>query len=459
MASSAPRISRAKWYKLLGYEPRLGQRLMDEAADAGKRFLSLFTFPQFGKSYGVAKSVEPSLLLPDTHGWIVAPTYTDGEKEFSYIYKDFAETGVLKMATRKHYDTRGGNMAIEFPWGAWVRVISAENPDNLRREQLDWVILAEASKLPANLYERHLYARMAIRKGKVYVPTTPKGFSWCYEAFRVPSLPVKDRTFQYGPWVNNRRALIGGEPNPDYDPLYWSCVVSAAEEFGDVLEVNVHDRETVARARKMLPRQIFAEQFGGDFASYQGTIYPFDPVVHECDPFPIPSEWRHIVGWDHGAGGGSDPTAILVGSYDPKGCLYWWGEIYDEQVRSVKERAMLLRVMLAGKKLSAPIMRGRDAKQVGTELSEVGIQSTFPDASTVDARIIRKTSLMREGKWKILRRQCPWLKRQVLSNEWDEKNPGKPKDGDDHAVEASGYAELAPMTGMRWNHPKRFNQM
>jgi type II secretory pathway component PulL len=61
----------------------------------------------------------------------------------------------------------------------------------------------------------------------------------------------------------------------------------------------------------------------------------------------------------------------------------------------------------------------------------------------VDARIIRKTALMREGKWKILRGCCPWLKRQVMENEWDEKNPGKPKDGNDHAVEASGYAELA----------------
>jgi hypothetical protein len=191
---------------------------------------------------------------------------------------------------------------------------------------------------------------------------------------------------------------------------------------------------------------MFAEQFGGEAASYAGLIYAFDPSLHECEPFPIPREWRTVVGYDHGAGGGSDPTAILVASVSPSGHWYFWGELYDEQQRSVKERGQLLRVLLQGRNLACPIMRGRDAKQVGWELQEIGFPSTYAELSSVDARIIKTTALMRDKQFSILRGRCPHLRAQFGSWEWDEKNPGKPRNNqDDHALEAAGYAVLAPL--------------
>ena len=86
-------------------------------------------------------------------------------------------------------------MHIELYNGSWIQVISAENPENLRREQLDVVILAEASKLNENLYDRYLYARVEKRHGIVLVPTTHKGYGWVYDKFYVPIKNAKGSLF------------------------------------------------------------------------------------------------------------------------------------------------------------------------------------------------------------------------------------------------------------------------
>lgn len=436
-------IGRANYYAKLEYTPKPGQAAFDSLVDQGKRFVSYFAPPQDGKSHHTAKAIGSYLLLPDTHIWIVAPVFQDGAKEFGYVYQDLAILGLLKGAVRKHFDIRGGNMHLELRNGSWIQVISADNPESLRREQLDIVVLAEASKLNENLYDRYLYARVEKRRGKVFVPTTHKGYGWVYSDFRVPSLQMKDKSWTWGPWAGGRREKIGGEPNPEYDADYASVQVSYVEDYGEVLHTGEYTPEVIEKARRRLPGPMFAEQFGGEAASYSGLVYPFDPTRHECNPFDIPRDWTHVVGYDHGAGGGSDPTAILIGSYSPDGTLYFWREIYDTEIRAVSARAGMLRAALSGR--VPTIMRGRDAKQVAKELSDAGFASSYPRESEISARLIRMTSLMQENRWKMFRGRCPNMKREILAYEWDEKNPGNPKDGNDHALEAAGMASLAPV--------------
>lgn len=440
------KLSRARWYERLGYVPRNGQAALDAAVDGGKRFAAMFAFPQAGKSFGAAHHASFDLLKPDWHIWIVGAKYEFGAKEFGYIWRDlgsvlFEGKTILQRATRRHFDVRGGNMQIELPWDSWVRVVSADNPDSLRMEQLDCVILAEASALDADVYQRYLFARVELRKGKVLVPTTPKGYNWVYEAFRVPSLTHTN--FTYGPWMGHARQRIGGEPNPKYDPLYWSAVVSAVPDYGDILEPGVHSVEAVDRGRRLLPRQVFAEQFGGDFASYAGLIYQYDPRLHECEPFPVPDDWTHVVGYDHGARE-ENPTAIMFGSYAPDGTLYWWAEIYLGGNYSAGEYANMIRRTLGHTKSPSAIVVDASARQVRVELARVGMTTTIPHDKQIEARITRVTSLMREGKWKVMRGRCPNWVQEVMAWEWDEDNPGKPRPKQRcHALDASGYAALA----------------
>lgn len=441
MAKTAPVISRQKWYDKLGYKPRNGAKALDAAADAGKRFLSMFAFPQAGKSYHAAKHVEPYLLQPNNHGWLVAPTYTLGSKEFGYMLTDFANMGLLhrSLGTKYSNDTRGGNMYIEFPWGSWVKVVSADNPSSLRMEQLDWLILCEASALPSNVYERYLFARIELRKGKVLVPTTPAGYNWVYDAFRVPSLEKLE--FTYGDWQGTTRPRLGGVSNPRFDSAYWSAVVSAVPDFGDILEPGVHSDEAIDRARRLLPRPAFVEQFGGDFASYAGLIYKYDPIEHEVEPFVVPEHWTHVVGWDHGA---DNPTAILFGSYDPNGVIYWWDEIYVAGL-AAREYASMVRYKLNFKRPSA-ISIDPSARQMRIELMRNDMFTTTPVDKQIEARITKVTTMMREGKWKVMKGRCPNLISEMQAWEWDEHGTNKPRPKQRcHALDAMGYALLVPV--------------
>jgi hypothetical protein len=103
---------------------------------------------------------------------------------------------------------------------------------------------------------------------------------------------------------------------------------------------------------------------------------------------------------------------------------------------------------LLGTKTSkvAAIAIDRSAMQVRIELEQIGVGTTTPDARSIQARIIRTTQLMREDKWKILEGTCPNLEQELVTWEWDDKNPGKPRERQRcHALDATGYASLIPV--------------
>lgn len=417
---------RKNWFRQLDFTPRRGQQAVYDALDVGKRYIGHFCYPRGGKSYGIAKWVGAMLMFEDIHAWIVAPTYLLGSKEFGYVWNDYLETGKLKMAEHKHFDVRGGNMMLQFPWGSFLQVISADNQTALRAEELDILVLAEASALDETIFERHLFARTERRKGIVITPTTPKGYNWLYRSFRVPSLHPGHKDLK-------------GQDNPAYDPAFASFVVSADPDWGDIYEPGIYDDDAIARAKRTLPPQIYKEQFCGDFASYAGLIYHFDPLVHECAPFSIPEDWTYVIGYDHGA---DNPTAIMFGAYGPDGTLYWWDEVYTAGL-SASEYVSHINRRMVGKSISA-LMIDSSAKQVRIEFAKLGLTTNTPVDKQIDARIIRMTQLMRDGKMKVLRGRCPNFVDEIQSWEWDEDSPGKPRPRQRcHALDAAGYATLA----------------
>lgn len=414
---------------------------MENALDAGHKFVSYFAFPRCGKSYGAAKWLAFQLLQPDHHAWIVAPTYPLGSKEFGYIYQDLNTLGVLQWADPRHggsksFDVRSGHMSIHLPWGAFVEVKSADNPTSLRAEEVDTLLLAEASGMTPDIYHRHLFARTQKRNGVTLVPTTPMGKNWIYDEFRVRS----------------RRLDRNGRPNDLYDPLYWSCVVSSDPELvvpedwdmADILEPTVHTPETVARARATQPWPIYLEQFGGGFASYAGRVLPYDSKQHRVKPFPVPDHWTHIVGWDHGSS--PSQTAILIGSYSPDGVLYWWAELYTAGWTIQEYWAWVKRTLGPNKAVSL-VAVDPSAKQVRIELGALLVGTNIPHDKQIEAGVIRLTQMLNLGQMKFFEGMCENWEREAMRMEWDEKNPKKIlHDHLYHAISATRYAALVSVT-------------
>ena len=430
------RIKRGSWYADLGYKPREWQSLCDQALDVGdKRFVCAFSFPRGGKSYWAARYVGPRLLQPDHHAWIVAPTYELGSKEFLYVYNDLLELGYLNMrGVTKHKDVSGGNMDITFPWGSFLRVRSAEHTTGLRAEELDTLILAEASGLSDQVYYNHLYIRTQKRHGKTLIPTTPKGMNWIYDGFRLPSMPT-----------------IRGVPNPKYDPAFYSLVITADPDllrrddpdYADIYEPNVYTLDQIADAKRRMPTPIYLEQVGGCFASYAGLVLPYSPARHRIPAFPIPDHWTHVVGWDHGTGGLNDPTAILLFSYDETGHTHWWGEHEGVPNATAGQHLAAVRALLGPGKSLSGVGVDPSAKQVRIELQNIGLSTAIAFDKQVTAGVIRLTELMNSGAFHIHEGKCPKFEDELMHLQWDEKKTAKVKEGQkDHFFDAARYGSL-----------------
>lgn len=320
-----------------------------EGHNTKARFKSIFAGSRYGKSKWGAREVLPDIMKPNTRGWIVGPKYEQPSKEFRYIYDDL----VVRMGFRPkrelnvQYSTPGPQVLI-FPWGAEVHTKSAENPESLLGEEIDWLILSEASRLPENIYDQYLRARLGSRKGRVVIPTTPHGYNWIYKRFYLPAV--------------------------DGDPDYWAKIVSVKEN-------PLFSREEYEKAKKELPEDIFKEQYDGEFVAQTGLIYKrFIRQQNVIDSFEIPKRWFRYVAIDPHP---NTPCAVLWMCVDEHGTCYIYDEMFipdltipeiTERIRAKEGRDVIKKRLIDPRAKYIDKLRGQTAS-VQMQFRKLGIHA------------------------------------------------------------------------------------
>jgi hypothetical protein len=251
-----PQIDPYLAWATLGYKPHPGQQTFHNS-DA--RFKVLVGGARFGKSRAAAREALRYLFAPGTTGWIVAPTYALGAIEFRYLVEDVLRLGVkpLTLTTSTH-------MRMVLPNGSSVEVKSAESPVGLLGEALDWVILAEAAHLRAEIWERFIRPRLVTRGGSAVIATTPRGANWIKEVF--------DRG--------------QSDENPfNRDWASWRFPTAANPLIG---------ADELASVRAGISSAAWDEQFEAAFVPRDGLVYPgFDRKRHVVR---IPNAMRELDG-------------------------------------------------------------------------------------------------------------------------------------------------------------------
>lgn len=204
-----PGISKWGWFNQIGYKPHPGQEPFHKSM---ARFKILYAGARFGKSCAAAREVEPLILTPNTNGWIVGPTYELGEKEFRYIYDDLI-TKLNMPVTECSYNIRQGNFIIRFPWNSFVTVKSAERPQQLLGEELDWVIMAEAAEMREDVWSRYIRMRLHTRSGLAIFATSPKGYGWLWKRAKLGDPPNEKWHTFYGDSRDNPHNLDVVDPD------------------------------------------------------------------------------------------------------------------------------------------------------------------------------------------------------------------------------------------------------
>lgn len=239
-ASKPPfRLDKQALFEDLGYRPHEGQ-LAVHRSKANRRVLACGV--RWGKSTCAAMEAVAAVLEPrrSSLGWIAAPTYDLAHLIYrtclTLLEKHLAHR-IEDVSTREHrivVRNLGGGLSE-------LRTRSADNPDSLLGEGLDWLVVDEAARLSASIWERHLSQRLIDRGGWALLVSTPRGKGWFYELYR------------------------RGQRGRDEEYESWRC-----PSWTNPLL----DREVIERERARLGEETWRQEYGAEFLG---------PGIETCD--------------------------------------------------------------------------------------------------------------------------------------------------------------------------------
>jgi PBSX family phage terminase large subunit len=249
-----------------------------------------------------AKEIETILLnsaMPNQRIWTVAPTYSLTDKVFREIWTDLVvgrEIDGKKQAPLVHPSAiikkSENDRIIRMAWGSEVIGKSADRPDSLVGEGLDFLVLDEAAKIKQRIWEKYLEPTLTDRKGDALFITTPEG-----------------RNFVHGLYKAGLENLDG-----EWDSFHFSSYD------------NPHlDKGTIDKSKNRLTAETFNQEYLALFVTFAGRVYKaFDMEVHVINKLTERFD-EVICGIDYGF---VNPCAILViGILD--GRFYVIDEVYQ----------------------------------------------------------------------------------------------------------------------------------
>lgn len=226
--------------------PKLHAGQLDVAKDAA-RFRVLVCGRRWGKTrLGAALALRA--MLEGKRCFWVAPTYA-----ISGIAWEQVRFMAKPLGAVAHESTR----TLRMPNQGFISFKSADNPDNLRGEGLDFLVMDEADFVPRRVWEEVLRPALADRKGKAVIISTPNvEGGWFHEMVqRGQQDDPEVKSWQLPSWTNPH--LDGSE---------------------------------IDAARASLPAIVFRREFGAEFVSAAGALLRREwlklseaPQLHELE--------------------------------------------------------------------------------------------------------------------------------------------------------------------------------
>ena len=230
-----------KWFDYLGYKPHEGQRKLHFPTKTSARFFVMVCGRRFGKTTASAMEATYFASQPDKRIWLVGLSYDKADLMFREIWQLMVvghANDIIKASEKERY--------IKFKWGTTVEAKSADNPDSLVGEGLDLLIIDEAAKVKPKIWDMYLSPTLSDRKGKGIFISTPEGFNWLYDLYLLGKSDELWESHQAPSW-ENQYAFPSGQS----------------------------DQFLVERKRNM-SQQLFDQEYGAQFTSFEGRVYPFD---------------------------------------------------------------------------------------------------------------------------------------------------------------------------------------
>lgn len=314
---SAPTLSKTQLFnKIWGYYPHAGQRDLHQHRG---RFKVVRCGRRWGKTmFGAHDMATRALIaspylarrgvLAPTMGWVVGPNYTDTEKEFRIIYDDLRKLGLDKTAIRFVNNGASGDMHLKLSNGAEIIGKSAQHPEKLVGEGLDWVLMVEAGRHKRKTWSEYLRPALSDKRGEAVfsgVPEGPTSTSLLYHMYE------RGQSGRFPAWHSWKR------------PSWTNDIVfPLGREDPEIME-----------AEADLTVDEFNRQYGAEFADKTGVVMKeYDEDVHLGD-FDYDPSWATYMAVDYGF---TNPFVVLFIQVGPFGDIRVLREFRRTQLDTVE---------------------------------------------------------------------------------------------------------------------------
>jgi len=164
--------------------------------------------------------------------WWVAPTYKQAEIGWRML------RWLLRHVIGVQW--RHSDRLAELPNGGWLQVRSADDPDSLRGEGLDRLVVDECALVSERAWTECLRPTLTDRRGGALFISTPRGLDWFWRLWEL------------------------GRAGDDADWASWRFP-SAANPFLDA--------EEIEKARQILPDRVFRQEYMAEFLEDAGGVF------------------------------------------------------------------------------------------------------------------------------------------------------------------------------------------
>lgn len=209
-----------------------------EVHDSDARWKILCAGRRFGKSrLGVQMCME--VALAGGRAWWVAPTFAISRVGWRDI-----QSAAASFPAEMGVNIKVGDMQVDFNNGGFIGVRSADNPQRLRGEGLDFLVMDEAAFVKEETWTEVLRPTLTERKGSALFISTPKGMdNWFYRLFERAETADDWQRFQFPSTAN---------------PLVEESEVEAARtEIGSLVFAQEYEAKFISEGSQMFKQDWF----------------------------------------------------------------------------------------------------------------------------------------------------------------------------------------------------------
>ena len=255
-------------------KPHAGQL---EVHNSDARFKVLSAGRRWGKTrLGVNECLDAA--SKGGRAWWVSPSYKTSEVGWR----------PLRQIARKipNAEVRLVDRMVTLPGGGFVAVRSADNPDSLRGEGLDFVVMDECAFMQKEAWTEAIRPALSDRQGKALFISTPKGRNWF--------------------WENYQRGINGEEGWQS-----WTFPTSN-NPFIEPVEIEA--------AKRDLPEIIYRQEYLAEFVDDQGGVFRRVQEAAILTPQEPQAGRQYVAGVDVAAS--VDFTVVTIMDVETKEMVY-----------------------------------------------------------------------------------------------------------------------------------------